>query len=126
MTHKKESSVGKAYGFFYCDASKQEIERRLPRIRFNASTPSDLELSLIEGVDNLRGDSKLMALAQEAKQRGNNFVFEATYIGNTNRKTASELGDILNQVYQSPLYEANAPFKGATVYEEKGDYLFRD
>jgi len=118
--------VGKAYGFFYCRASKHEIEERLPRIRLNASTPSELELSLTEGVENLRGESELMALAQQAKQSGNNYVFEAIYPGFSNRKTAGELGDILNETYQSPLYEEGEPFRGGTVFKENGKYVFRE
>jgi hypothetical protein len=126
MAHKKESSVGKAYGFFYCNASKQEIKTELPTIRELVKTPSQLELSLTEGMDNLKGDKRLIALAQEAKQDGINYMLQATYPNRTNKDTADEVASILNQAYQSPLYEANAPFKGAVVYEEKGDYVFRD
>ncbi len=72
MTHEKESSVGKAYGFFYCNASKQKIETELPTIRKMVRTPSQLELSLIQGMDNIRGNERLTALAQEAKQDGIN------------------------------------------------------
>lgn len=123
MANKKES-VGRAYGFFYCDASKQEIETELPTICELVRTPSQLELSLIEGMDNVKGDKRLTALAQEAEQDGINYMLQATYPNGTNRDTADEVASILNQAYQSPLYEANAPFKGAIVYEEKGEYVF--
>ena len=126
MAHKKESSVGRAYGFFYCNASKQEIETELPTIRELIGTPSQLELSLIEGMNNLEGDERLTALAQEAKQDGINYMLQATYPNGTNKGTANEVASILNQAYQSPLYQTNEPFKGAIVYEEKGKYLFRD
>ena len=126
MTNKKESSVGRAYGFFYCNASKQEIETELPTIRELVETPSQLELSLIEGMDNLKGDKRLTALAQEAKQDGINYVLQATYPNMTNKDTADEVASILNQAYQSPLYQAKEPFRGAIVYEEKGKYVFRD
>jgi len=102
MTHKKELDVGRAYGFFYCDASKQEIETELPTIRELVKTPSQLELSLIEGMDHIKGDERLTALAQEAKQDGINYVLQATYPGGTNRDTADEVASILNQAYQSP------------------------
>ena len=124
---KMAKKVGRAYGFFYCDVSKQEIETELPTIRELVKTPSQLELSLIEGMNNLKGDKRLTALAQElAEQDGINYVLKATYPSGTNRDTADEVASIINQAYQSPLYETNAPFKGAVVYEEKGDYFFRD
>jgi hypothetical protein len=126
MTNKKEGSIGRAYGFFYCNASKQEIETELPTIRDLVRTPSHLELSLIEGMDNLKGDQRLTTLAQEAKQDRINYVLEATYPGGNNKNTADEVAAILNQAYQSPLYKAKEPFKGAIVYEENGEYIFRD
>ena len=116
---------GKAYGFFYCNASKEAIESELPTIRKLAKTPSKLELSLTEGMDNLKGDSKLTSLAQEAKQDGINYVLEATYSNASNKQTADEVAGILNQAYQSPLYQDKAGFKGAIVYEDKGKYVFR-
>ena len=126
MTKKKISSVGGAYGFFYCNASKQDIEAELPTIRKLVKTPSQLELSLIEGMDNLKGDERLTALALKAKKDGINYVLQATYPNGTNKDTADEVATIINQVYQSPLYQAKEPFRGAVVYEEKGEYLFRD
>lgn len=126
MINKKESSVGRAYGFFYCNASKQEIETELPTIRELVRIPSQLELSLTEGMDNLKGDKRLTALAQEAKQDGINYVLQATHPNGTNKDTANEVASILNQAYQSPLYQAKGPFRGAVVYKEKGRYVFRD
>lgn len=120
------ANKGKAYGFFYCNASKSAIESELPAIRKMVKTPSKLELSLTEGMDNLKGDSKLMALAQEAKQDGINYVLEATYSNASNKQAADEVAGILNQAYQSPLYKNKEQFKGAVVYEDKGEYVFRD
>ncbi|MBI4147165.1 hypothetical protein HY494_00780 [Candidatus Woesearchaeota archaeon] len=117
---------GKAYGFFYCDASKKQIEVELPAIRNSAQTPSQLELTLTEGVDGIKGDNNLVALAQQAKQEGMRYVLEAKYQGATNKATANELGDILNQAYQSPLYQAGEPFSGAVLYEQDGKYLFKE
>lgn len=96
MTNKKESSVRKAYGFFYCNASKQEIETELPTIRKMVGTPSQLELSLIEGMDNIKGSKRLIALAQEAKQNGINYMLLATYPSGTSRDIADEVASILN------------------------------
>ena len=117
---------GKAYGFFNCNASKEQIAVELPAIRNFAQTPSQLELTLTEGVDGIKGDTNLVALAQQAKQKGIRYVLEAKYQGATNKATANELADVLNQTYQSPLYQAGEPFSCAVVYEEKGEYLFRE
>lgn len=78
--------IGKAYGFFDCNASKDAIEAELPTIRELVLTPSRLELSLIEGVDALKGESTLIALALEAKESGIRYVLEAAYPGATNKK----------------------------------------
>jgi len=124
---KKEiKNVGKAYGFFYCGASKEAIQAKLPTIRAIVRTSDKLELSLIEGMDNIKGDKRLTTLAQEAKQDGLNYMLQATYPNGTNKDAADEVSSILNQAYQSPLYRTKEPFKGAIVYEEKGEYLFRD
>jgi len=120
------TKTGKAYGFFYCNASKEAIESELPTIRKLVKTPSKLELSLTEGMDNLKGTSKLTALAQEAKQDGINYILEATYSDASNKQTADEVANILNQTYQSPLYKDKEQFRGAVVYENKGEYVFRD
>ncbi len=53
-------------------------------------------------------------------------MLQATYPNGTNRDTADKVASILNQAHQSPLYEAREPFKGAIVYEENGEYVFRD
>jgi hypothetical protein len=117
---------GKAYAFFYCKASKVEIEAELPTIRELVRTPSKLELSLTEGTDNTQGDEKLKALAQEANQAGLNYMLHATYPNATNKKTADEVAAILNQAYQSPLYADKEEFRGDIVYKEKDEYVFRD
>ncbi len=119
-------NVGKAYGFFYCGASTKEIETELPYIRELVKTPRQLELSLTEGMDNIKGDERLTALAQGAKQEGINYVLQATYPDGTNKVADDEVASTLNQLYQSPLYETNAPFKGVVVYEENGECVFRD
>jgi len=117
---------GRAYGFFYCSASKAEIQSELPNIRELVKTPSKLELSLTDGVDNLKGDSKLMALAQKAKKGGINYVLEATYSNASNKQAADEVAGILNQAYQSPLYKDKEQFRGGVVYKPNSKYSFID
>jgi len=74
-------------------------------------------------MDNVIGDSRLTSLAREAKQDGINYVLQAICPDGTGKDTANEVASILNQAYQSPLYEANTPFRGAVVYEENGKYV---
>ena len=119
------NQIGKAYGFFDCRASKPEIEAEVPFIRELISAPSELELSLIEGIEHLKGDADLLALAQNNKRLvGLRYVLKATYPNETNRETAEELATLLAQVYQTPLYEPDDPFFGEIVYKEGGYYLF--
>lgn len=120
----KDMKSGKAYGFFNCKASKEEIEAELPTIRKLAQTPSQLELSLIEGVRNLKGEIDLIELAKEAETAGIKYVMEATYPTSNNKQTAGELSSILNQAYQSPLYSKGETFEGNIVYKDKGKYIF--
>nr|MBI4156990.1 hypothetical protein [Candidatus Woesearchaeota archaeon] len=138
---------GKAYGFFDCRASKQEIEVELPFIRDLIQTPSKLELILMEGVDRLKGNPELMAAYEKAKSRivfpssmsipdrfkkiqeiGDSelrYVIQATLPDETGKRTADELTEILNQAYQSPLYKEGEYFRGAISYEENGKYVSR-
>ena len=117
---------GKAYGFFDCRYSREAIEKEVPVIRESVNTPSELELSLIEGVDNLTGGQTLRPIIRDAQEAGMRYVFEATYPGASNRTTADELAVILNQAYNTPLYVQDEPFSAGIVYEENGQYLFRD
>ncbi|MDD5132947.1 MAG: hypothetical protein PHD81_03575 [Candidatus Nanoarchaeia archaeon] len=119
--------TGEAYGFFDCKASKKEIEAELLNIRKEVKTPSDLELSLIEGVENLKGDSQLMDLAQQAKEEGNNYVLKASSPRWNNEQTSRELLYILNAIYaNSSLYQEGEPFSGAIIFKEGDEYKFRE
>lgn len=124
-----ETNYGKAYAFFYCEAPKREIEETLPTIREFVQTPSELELHLLEITQDPQvypGKPQLSQIVAEAKLSGMRYFMEAKYPGATNEKTADELAAILNQAYQSPLYQEEEPFRGAVVYEDKGEYIFRE
>ncbi len=120
---RKSAKVGKAYAFFDCDASKGTIEKELPFIRDAVQTPSELELSLIEGTNALIKDPRFQFLQ---RIRGRKYSIEATYPNATNKQTADELAPILNQAYQSPLYKEEEQFRGEIVYEKNGEYVFRE
>lgn len=132
--------MGEAYGFFDCSATKEAIEVELPTIRRLVRTPSELELSLIEGMDNIQVNvgsvfevfredsrrSKLISLIEQAKQSGMRYVLGATNPVMDNISVADELAGILNQAYQSPLYKEEERFSGAIIYERNGVYVFRE
>jgi len=123
---KEVQRYGKAYAFFDCNASKEQIQAELPAIRKSVETPSELEFSLIEGAENLKGDERIMAIAQEAKDSGIKYVLEAEYEGATNKQTADEVASVLNQAYQSPLYSDKEDFRGSVIYEDMGNYISRE
>lgn len=120
------AQVGKAYGFFHCRASKREFEAPLPKMRENVQTPSELELTLIEGVENLRGDSELMHFVRMARENGCNYVLEAVCPGKTGKTTANEVIKILISAYQSHLYKKGEPFNGDVIFEKDGGYEILD
>jgi len=123
---RKSTKVGKAYAFFNCEASKGDITKELPLIRECVKTPRTLELSLMEGADILIGDAQLLQIAREAKDAGIRYVMEATYPNESNRKTANELSSVLNQAYQSPLYQQGEQFRGAIFYKHGERYVSRN
>ena len=133
---KEAQNEGRAYAFFDCRASKEQIVAELPTIRECVKTPSNLELSLTEGVmkfvgtrvltSTLKNKSQLIAIAKEAKEGGMRYVLEARYEGATNKQAADEVSSVLNQAYNSPLYADKEEFRGGIVYEDMGKYVFRD
>ena len=80
----------------------------------------------MEGMDTLIGDSELSQIAEGAKNAGIRYLMEATNPNTTNHQTADEVASILNQAYQSLLYQEGEQFRGEVVYQEKGRYLFRE
>lgn len=120
-------TIGIAYGFFNCTAAKDQIEEELPTIRVLAQTPHSLELTLTEDLERLQTqDSALRALIHEAQEAGIRYCMEARYPGATHKEAADELSTILNQAYQSPLYQKNEPFEGEIVYHDGKQYVFQE
>ena len=118
---------GKAYGFFYCNASKKAIESELPTIRKMVKTPSDLELVLKEcTVQTLSKSVSFLKDYAILRQEKINYVLEAKYSNASNKQAADEVAGILNQAYQSPLYKDKGQFRAEIAYEDKGDYIFRE
>ena len=121
--------VGEAYAFFYCNSSREKIREELPTIREMAQVPSELELYLYEGneIDEItNGNTKLIEMVNQAKEAGTNILMHGYYPTKTNKETADEISCVLNQAYQSPLYQSGEQFKDGIIYKEKGEYVFRD
>ena len=118
---------GKAYGFFNCDASYEQINSELPYIRQITQTPSGLELLLHESPDKIvTNDENLRNIIQDAKSVGRRYALEATYPGNSNKQAADEVATVLNQMYQTLLYKENEEFYGEILFKECDTYVFRD
>ncbi len=120
---KTGSVIGRAYGFFDCKASKAEIEGVMPAIRKYASTPQKVDISIYDDMSRIQGDQYLMGIAKKA---GMKYAMEVSYPDADNRKTADEAAAVLNQAYQTPLFDEGEPFRGEIVFEENGNYVFRD
>jgi hypothetical protein len=123
---KSIAYTGKAYAFFNCNRKVEDIEAELPTIRRLVKTPKNLELTLIDGTENLKGDKELMALANEARSQGIRYLLQAKAPKLDNKHTAYALTRILNQAYQSPLYEDREAFSGAVVYRDRSKYKFME
>lgn len=61
-----------------------------------------------------------------AHDHGDLYVIEASLPEATNKATAQELAAIMNQMYNSPLFDEGEPFKGIIAYYENGKYILRD
>ncbi len=120
------NDVGKAYGFFYCGAKKTAVEAELPKASLQSRAPSALELMLIEGMGNVKGDPKLLALAKEAGQSGCNYLLQASLTGESGKEAARHLTAILNCLYASKLYGAGDKFRSDVVHLENGEYVLSE
>ena len=116
--------MGQAYAFFNCYEPKKEIEAELPTIRKRAQVPNDLELLLTESI--LLVPDGLLPIARNAVNNGLHYLLHATHPKATNKATADYLAQVLNQAYQSPLYQEGEAFEGGVVYKGKdSEYIFR-
>ena len=105
--------VGKAYAFFYCSATKADIEKELPKARDAAQVPNNLELILTKGINpnDFEHDYQLKELAHS-----------------TNKDTAKQLGNVQNMLYssslQDELHKGDYKAIGAIVFRSGNEYSF--
>lgn len=116
-----KKSDGTARAFFNCNAKQNVIRREIKNIRLMVEVPDAVRLTLgaIKKVhphnDLLLSDEIKNALAYNIK-----YSLKATYPGATNEAAAVELVAIMNQAYQSPLYNKGDYFVGQIFYEKGG------
>lgn len=117
---------GCAYAFLDCKAPKEKIKKELSYIRGLVQTPGDLEISLAEtdAAQSQISDPRLCKIAREAQRAGIKYVMKAECPNASNCKTAQEAAAVLNQAYQSPLYEDKEPFRGEIAYKHGPNYAF--
>ncbi|MFH1065861.1 MAG: hypothetical protein V1734_05135 [Nanoarchaeota archaeon] len=118
------AKTGEAYGFLKYGGRADDILKYIPSVRNSALTPPEMSLQLIAGVENLdtTGDSWLAELVQRAKGADFNYVFKANLPGKDNAETAGELGDTINQLYQTALYREGQEFCAEIAYKEGSEY----
>jgi len=120
------NEYGRAYAFFDCTATKDEIESELSHIRDMTNTPSELELTLVEGVTNLKRDDQLAEVARQVHGDGMKYVLQASYPSKDNKTAADELGAIGNNMYAWRESQGDTTFTGRIVYKDGNDYVFRE
>lgn len=71
-------------------------------------------------------DSELLSIAFDAKEAGLKYALVARGVPNMcNRQVADELAAVVNQAYQSPLYQDGEQFRGGIFYKEHDRYVSR-
>jgi hypothetical protein len=103
-------TTGEAYGFFDCDAEKDKIEALIPTIRKYSKIPSGLKHYLAEDIDEF--DNVPDSISKYGKEKDLKYVLKVELPDAPN----NEVGHILNQVYQSPLFKDKDTFRGEVVY----------
>jgi len=127
MTNQQISpnQIGTAYALFDCNNSKGAIEQELPFIRESVRAPNGLELSLMNMAENPQfssiKDPKLLAIIMGAKEAGMKYFMKAI----CPNSTPDEVASILNQAYQSPLYNNREQFRGEIIYKKGENYISR-
>ncbi|MFA5887913.1 MAG: hypothetical protein WC852_04345 [Candidatus Nanoarchaeia archaeon] len=118
------ANSGEAYGFLKYGGKIEDILKYIPAVRNSALTPPELSLTIIEGAENLetKSDSGLAELAERAKGANLNYVFKANLPNADNATTAGELGDMINQLYQTPLYKEGQEFFAEIAYKQDDKY----
>ena len=129
---------GIAYGFLYCSALKEELERELHGIKRATNIP-DLDFLVMETTDLLKEDqipisfagvsdeADLRALTHLAKMADEcelHYAVRATCPGETNNNVAHSLSHILMQANQSYLNKQGEVWGNVVYKNSDGEYVF--
>jgi hypothetical protein len=117
---------GEAYAFFEYLGKQDDLEKELPTMRRLAQTPSQLEL-VLKKTDALRTgvilDTELLKMADYAKEDHMEYVLHARQENTPNKVVSGRLGNLMNMLYASPLYERAESFSAEVVHKEGNKYV---
>ena len=98
-------TIGKAYAIFYCSKPLEAIKNELPTVKSDVGAPSQLELNLMGSkLLSRKADAELRKIISQGVQAGCSYAIEATQPGEKNKNVAVGLGQVVDQLYQTPLY----------------------
>ncbi len=118
---------GLAFAFFKCQKPKEQIEKEIPKIRKFAQIPPLVGFILTEGSKNLKtDDAELIEIAQQAENKGMQFILQVMFPGRDNPSAANEAAAFMNQMYNSPLYSDNEQFLGAIFYRLENGFRYAE
>lgn len=120
------AKAGEAYGFLKFRGTAADISDYIPAVRNSADIPPAMLFLVTEGAENCStaGDSGLVHIAQQAEKAGMTHMLKAALPFTDNKGTASELKDIIIQLYQTPLYEEGEDSCAKIVYREDDGFKF--
>lgn len=115
-------TIGVAYAFFACNAKPAEVRNELGYIRHMVKTPGEVETILAHRPARDETDARIGMIHAEAKLNALDYMLTVRFPGQSNRNACEEARAILNQAYQSPLYDENDPFRGMLVFKSGRGY----
>jgi len=115
---------GKAYAFFSCSTSKEEIQEGIEKERGHCKISEELEV-ILEETKNLKGDSDLMETAKKPEIRKMNYVIEASYPGKGNIDAANQLAIMMITYYNIRIFKEELHSK-TIRYKRGGKYITRN
>lgn len=145
----KPISAGEAYAFFDCDANYERLQRHMPEIRKDAGVLEGLELTLHEGISDLKLDKTLARQvrypfdyrilsserARQEREQGIEpeqrpamslkYAFLAKLSGASNEATARILSDLVQYIH-GIFDEDYDMLRCAVVYKNGRDYQLLD
>ena len=114
--------TGTAYAFFDCRADTKEISLTIEDV--TKTSPKGTLDTLVLDVRDIRDDATQALVEpgsdahfQSAWDGGLPYVVKATSQERPSVEIAKDLGMLLNQLYNSPLYENDEEFRGEIAYD---------